>query len=486
MPKEYFSVTGTYSLAKIDPGARIHVIGVAGVAMAQLAVALVEAGFQVSGSDKECYEPMSSLLKNSAVKFSLGYRAENIPAGVSLVVIGNAVSYGNPEIDVVEKKQIPYTLFTKALYELVIKGKHSIVVTGTHGKTTTTAMMASLLTRLQQNPGFFIGGVASDLASSFEVGSGPYSVVEGDEYDSAFFAKVPKFTFYRPDTCIVNAIEYDHADIYPDLKTIEDEFTKLILSMPVSGTAIVALDFSSINKLLPTWRAQARCKIVTFGTAPEADFVIISRSLEDGNQRIAVRSKDESFEFSLHVPGEHNCKNALAALLAAKYVGLDMRAACAAISKYGGSKRRQEVRFNDRGITLIEDFAHHPTAVVETLKALREWYPNKRIWAVFEPRSNSSRRKVFQKDYIGAFKFADQVVLADVQLRANDQGLELLKVAELVQAINAAGVQARLGTDVEEITRLILQEVKSGDLVVVMSNGSFGGLIDKLIGGLKL
>jgi UDP-N-acetylmuramate: L-alanyl-gamma-D-glutamyl-meso-diaminopimelate ligase len=452
--------------------------------MAQLAVALSDRGFSVTGSDKEFYEPMKSLLGTSSVVTKTGYQRENVPLDADLVVIGNAISYGNPEVDIVEENKLPYTLFPKLLQEVAISGKHSIVVTGTHGKSTTTALIATLLLEDGKNPSYFVGGIAQGLPQSLAVGSGSFSVVEGDEYDSAFFAKVPKFSFYTPDTVVVNAIEYDHADIYASVEAIESEFTKLVTGLSKTGTAICCIDFPRVKRLVSQWKETAQCEILTFGSDKDADFAIIDRVTVGLSQKVTVSGPGlGGCTFEIPMVGEYNARNALAAIIVSQIASMDLGKVVEYLANFKAVKRRQEIRAQQGGVTLIEDFAHHPTAVAQTVEAIREAFPNARLWAVFEPRSNTSRRKVFQEDYIKAFKKADRVVLKNVQARAIDSGVELIDVQTLSDSIEASGVHSRCFEDVAAIREYLWREIprdsKGGtprDVIFVMSNGSFDGL----------
>jgi UDP-N-acetylmuramate: L-alanyl-gamma-D-glutamyl-meso-diaminopimelate ligase len=469
-------------------GAQILVIGVCGVAMAQIAVALTERGFVVTGSDKEFYEPMKSLLASSAVKTLTGYQAGNVPPNADLVVIGNSISYGNQEVEVVEQKNLPYTCFPKILQEVAIAGKHSIVVTGTHGKSTTTALIATLLLQDGREPSYFVGGIAQGLPQSLAVGTGGYSVVEGDEYDSAFFAKVPKFSFYTPDTVIVNAIEYDHADIYANVEAIEAEFTKLVTELKKTGTAVCCIDFPRVKRLVAEWKATAQCEILTFGADPEADFTIVNREVVGMGQRVTVTGPGLG-GCTVEIPmlGEYNARNALAAIIVSQIIGMELGKTTEYLAAFRSVKRRQEVRAQRNGVVLIEDFAHHPTAVEQTVDAIREAFPSARLWAVFEPRSNTSRRKIFEQAYVQAFRRADHVIIKNVQARAIDSGVELIDVQTLSKEITASGIPSVCLDTVEEIRQTIWRAVprdrKGGsveDVVFVMSNGSFDGLSEIL------
>lgn len=493
MTKEHFSVANTKSLHSLHKGAKIHVIGVCGVAMAQIAVALADRGFSVSGSDKEFYEPMKSLLERSAVRTFTGYHESNLPLDSDLVVIGNSISYGNPEVSVVEEKNLPYTCFPKILQEIAISGKHSIVVTGTHGKSTTTALIATLLLQDGRNPSYFVGGIAQGLPNSLAVGTGRYSVVEGDEYDSAFFAKVPKFSFYTPDTVIVNAIEYDHADIYSDVEAIESQFTALVLGLKKTGTAVCCIDFPRVKRLVADWKSKAQCEILTFGSDPEADFAIVNREVVGMGQRVTVTGPGlGGCTVELPMLGEYNARNALAAIIVSQIIGMELGKATEYLAEFRSVKRRQEIRAQRGGVVLIEDFAHHPTAVAQTVDAIREAFPSARLWAVFEPRSNTSRRKVFQQEYVQAFKRADQVILKNVEARAIDAGIDLIDVRTLSAEINASGVASVCFDTVAGIRDFIWSQVPRSraegpveDVIFVMSNGSFDGLNELLEGDLK-
>ncbi len=481
MPKSHFSIDNVTSLSSLPKGSRIHVIGVAGVAMAQLAVELTKQGFLVSGSDKDFYEPMGSFLRNSSVTLFKGYAATNVPALVDLVVIGNAVSYENVEVTVVEERNLPYTCFPRMLHETIIEGKRSIVVTGTHGKSTTTALVASTLLKLGGDPSYFVGGIAQDLPMSLARGSGAYSVVEGDEYDSAFFAKVPKFAFYHPEICVINAIEYDHADIYPNVESIISVFREMVMKMPPHGIVLCCVDYPHVKNLVEELRGKVASRLVTFGSSPDADIAIVRREQVGLSQRVTARSETHGeFTFSIPMTGVYNAKNALVAVIVAMMGGYSLEKASEAVASFKSVKRRQEVRYDKHGLTLIEDFAHHPTAVRETLSGIREAFRGRKIWGIFEPRSNTSRRKVFQDPYVSAFKSADEVVLCQVASREIDANQELLDVETLSAKIGEGGTSSRVLPDPKAIEEFLLAHLGTNDVIVVMSNGSFGGLPQSL------
>jgi len=481
MPKDFFSIDRVTSLGKIKSGGNIHVIGVAGVAMAQLAILLTKKGYKVSGSDKEFYEPMGSLLSSSSVKIYKGYKAENVSLDVDLVVIGNAVSYEHPEVSVVEERSLAYTCFPALLYESIIERHHSIVVAGTHGKSTTTAMIAATLLKLNTDPSYFVGGIAQDLPESLNEGRGKFSVVEGDEYDSAFFAKVPKFKFYKPDTAIINAIEFDHGDIYSDIHAIKKEFDNLARSLPKDGNLICCLDFKEVRNLVAVWKKELSCKVITFGTDQEADYKIINRKQKGKIQHITLDSKNGSFDIDISLIGEYNARNALACYIALLLQGFDSKLITESLKSFKSVKRRQEILFASEEITLIEDFAHHPTAVLQTLQAVSESYPDKEIWAVFEPRSATSRRQIFQADYIQALSKSKRALILNVQSkRVVDQGHELMDVNQICKKLTILGTKAESFLNIDDIFNILISSAKENRVIVVMSNGGFGGLLDKL------
>ncbi|RIL08820.1 MAG: UDP-N-acetylmuramate:L-alanyl-gamma-D-glutamyl-meso-diaminopimelate ligase, partial [Proteobacteria bacterium] len=382
--------------------------------MAQLAVLLTERGFKVTGSDKEFYEPMASLLSKAKVHTYQGYSANNISSQLDLVIIGNAVSYGHVEVAEVERLQIPYSIFPRILAEMIIADKHSLVVCGTHGKTTTSGMAAFVLRELGADPSYFVGGVCRELERSMAEGSGSCSVVEGDEYDSSFFAKVPKFKFYRPDSLIITSLEYDHADIYPDIESIEAVFAELVSRMDSESRCAVCIDDANIAKLIPSWRRNSKGGFLTYGSSSAADYILEHTAIEGGMQKVRYTSKMYGgAEFEIPLIGGYNAKNALAVLAVLTGLGFERNKVFAALKRYTGVKRRQELRFNGE-VTVIEDFAHHPSAVRETIAAVKQAYPGRRLWSVFEPRSNTSRLKIFEREYLQAFDGAELIILCQV------------------------------------------------------------------------
>lgn len=482
MPKDFFKFEAMTELDSVPAGSHIYLIGICGVAMGQLAVALSKLGYTISGSDREFYEPMGSFLKQAGLTLYEGYRSENVPADVALVVIGNAISYGHPEVDVVEQKNLPYTCFPKLLHETIIAGKHSIVVSGTHGKSTTTAMIAHILRSLALDPSYFIGGVIENFVTSLHAGSGSFCVVEGDEYDDVFFSKQAKFMHYKPNTCIINAIEFDHADLYDSVETIAAAFTTMLRSMQHSDRAICCIDFPEVTNRIEAWKADCACSFITFGESPNAEYRITSVNPTGLTQQVTFTNPaGNSYTFTLPAPGIFNARNALAAVIACMENGINPEQIFTSLENFSSVRRRQEVRFQDDSITLIEDFAHHPTAVAGCLQAMRAAFPTSHIRAVFEPRSNTSRRAVFKDAYIEAFKAADSVLLCEVQARAVDSGQELLDVSYLAAEILKSGTPCKALPGADAILEEILHTRKAHEVIIVMSNGAFGGLIQKLV-----
>ncbi|MCB0339012.1 MAG: hypothetical protein KDD53_05390, partial [Bdellovibrionales bacterium] len=432
----YFSCDGMTSLKSLLPGSCVHVIGVCGVAMAPLAVALAEQGFQVSGSDKEFYEPMAGLLRKSRVDIKQGYKSENIPIDAKLVVVGNAVTSNNPEVVAVAGRSLAYTCFPACLFDLMIRTRHSIVVAGTHGKSTTTMMGASALAALEADPSFFVGALPVDYDTGFRLGHGAFSIVEGDEYDSCFFAKVPKFLFYNPQTVIITGIEFDHADIYQNLDDICLQFRKLIELLPDGGLCVYCSDSPALSELVANAKTNSKDgKNITYssyGVGEDAQWRVSKVEPNEGRIKATITCLGEpEFEVTLPVVGMHNLLNALAVSIALENRGFKREEVWQSLKSFKGIRRRQDVRLNNDRVTIIEDFAHHPTAVKETIRAVKGAYPIRRLVAVFEPRSNTSRRSVFKSEYEKAFSEADLVLIQEVQKRGSDLSEEILNVREL-------------------------------------------------------
>jgi len=451
--------------------------------MASLAGLLRERGHQITGSDQDIYPPMSTQLEELGIPVRSPYAEGNVPADADLVVIGNALSRGNPEVEAVLDRKQRMTSMPALLAEEVIRGRTSLVVAGTHGKTTTTSMLAYLLEEAGLDPSFLIGGVPVDFARSYRLGQGRHFVVEGDEYDCAFFDKRPKFIHYLPDVAVIGNLEYDHADIYPDLAAVQTAFVRLLQVIPRRGLLVAGIESAPLVAIL----SRALCRVETFALGQDANW----RGDEvgphpDGGWRFRLRAEGRDLgEWRLQLAGEHNVRNAIAAIAVAREAGVDPERAREILPRFRGVKRRLEVKGQARGVVVYDDFAHHPTAVRETLHALRTGAPAAgRLVAVFEPRSYTSRTRVFQDDFARAFQGADAVIVAAAHLPGKVPEGERLSETDLVAAIAGRGQDARFIARVDEIVAHLARELREGDRVVILSNGGFGGIHGKLLAAL--
>jgi len=462
--------------------ARIHLIGVCGTAMATLAALLKHQGHDVSGSDEHVYPPMSDFLSAERINVLEGYRADHVATAPDLVVVGNAISRGNAELEAVLDRGIRYASLPETIRDQWLWDAHSIVIAGTHGKTTTTALTGWLLTAAGADPTVLIGGIAQNFGedgASYRVGKGKAFVIEGDEYDSAYFDKTAKFLKYLPDIAVINNIEFDHADIYRDIDEVRLAFRRLVNLVPRSGLTLLGVDSPDAAALAD----KARSRVQTFGLSSEAEWRGLDIRLGGGTAFRVNRKGEDLGEFTMPLLGDHNVRNALVAIAVGVDLGLDIERLRKGLAAFKGVKRRLEVVGEARGVTVYDDFAHHPTAVDETLKAVRRASPGKRIWAIFEPRSASSCRRVFQDDFARAFAGADEVVIASV-FRSSLPAEERLSESRLVGDLTARNVHARHLPDVEAIVDAVAREARAGDLIVVMSNGGFGGIHRKLLAAL--
>jgi UDP-N-acetylmuramate: L-alanyl-gamma-D-glutamyl-meso-diaminopimelate ligase len=463
---------------------KIHVIGICGTAMATLAALLKRRGHDVRGSDQGVYPPMDAFLAREGIEALIGYRPEHISADLSLVIVGNAISRGNPELEEVLDRKIRYCSLPEALREHFLWGARSIVVAGTHGKTTTASLLGWLLTDAGLDPTVFIGGIAlnfGDEGSSYRVGRGREFVIEGDEYDSAFFDKTAKFLKYLPDIAIISNVEFDHADIYEDLDAVRLAFRRLVGLVPRTGLLLLGADSPHAAAM----RQVAVSPVETFGLSADADWRAYDLEAADGRNMFKVHHRRE-FVGAFEVPllGAHNVRNALAAIAVGTTLGIPASTLAGGLRQFRGVKRRLEVVGRVHGVTVYDDFAHHPTAVAETLRAVRAGHPKSRIWALFEPRSASSCRRVFQDEFGAAFGGADRTVLASV-FRSNLPESERLSVEQLVRDLEGAGRWARHVPETNDIVDLLTRECRAGDVVVIMSNGAFDGIHRKLVDALK-
>lgn len=472
--------TGGGAMTKLPR--HIHFSGICGTAMASLAGLLQLQGHRITGSDKAAYPPMSDLLHELGIPVMQPYAEANLDPAPDLVVIGNALSRGNPEVERVLDERIPFTSMAALLREEFLLGRESLVVAGTHGKTTTSSMLAWIYqVAARENPAlepsFLIGGVAENFATSFQLRPTRTFIVEGDEYDTAFFDKGPKFLHYFPDALILTHVEFDHADIYVDLEAVKTAFKRLVNLVPRRGL-IVAYDGSAnVSECV----SNALCRVERYGFSAEADWRIRNLRHENGLTRWEIwRNGALWAEFEMSLAGEHNALNATAAAALAFNQGISKEAIQEALSTFKSVKRRLEVRAQIGGITVIDDFAHHPTAIRETLRALRSVYPKSRLWAILEPRSNTLRRKVLEGDLVESLRLADRVVLAGVYQQQRIPEPERLNPEEVVRALHEAGTEAELFSDVDVIVNSIAPLLQPGDVVAILSNGGFDGIYEKL------
>jgi UDP-N-acetylmuramate: L-alanyl-gamma-D-glutamyl-meso-diaminopimelate ligase len=460
----------------------IHLIGICGTAMASLAGMLKRRGFRVTGSDAAAYPPMSDFLASLHIPLSQPFAAANLKPRPDIVVVGNAISRGNVELEHVLDQRIPFCSLPQILHDEFLRGKEVLVVAGTHGKTTTTSMLAWIFDQAGMNPSFLIGGIAENFGSSFRLGQGKHFILEGDEYDTAFFDKGPKFLHYFPDAVILTSVEFDHADIYKDLDAVETAFKRLVNLVPGRGR-IVALDTGeSVERCL----AKAFCPVERFGLTGRATWQVTDLRLDPTVTTWTVLRNGErwsDFEFSLG--GEYNVLNATAAAALAAGCGISREQIAVALKSFKSVKRRLEVRAQVNGITIIDDFAHHPTAIAGTLKALRSRYPGARLWAILEPRYNTLRRNVFQSELARSLAVADEVVVANVFKSESIPEQERMDVATLAAEVERQGRHARMVADAEGIVQNVAPEMRPGDVVAILSNGGFGGIYEKLPQRLK-
>ncbi len=462
---------------------RIHLIAICGTGMAALAGMLKQRGCLVTGSDANVYPPMSTFLESLGIRLYQGFDPSHLQPPPDLVIIGNAMSRGNPEVEYVLNEQIPYASLPETLKNHFIRGKYSCVVAGTHGKTTTSSLLAWTLYCAGLEPGFFIGGIPENFGQGFRLGEGRHFVLEGDEYDSAFFDKGPKFLHYLPQLLILNNVEYDHADIYRSFDDVKIAFRRLINLVPARGFLVACSDDPAVRSMLPA----AFANVITFGTGEEAQWRAQEiRVLEGGTQFCVQRQNEKVGPFFVPLSGEHNVKNATAVLAAASVLGISFDQASAALQTFRNVRRRLQLLYDRDGLKIFDDFAHHPTAVRETITALQQRFPESRLWAIFEPRSATGKRKIFEQEYIHAFSAAQRVVFAPVHRPDKVPEAERLSLPAVVEGIRAQGAGVEVVPSGEEMANHIWRHLKKGDVLLFMSNGDFEGtpalLIDKLNG----
>jgi len=460
----------------------IHLMGICGTGMGTLAAMLQDAGYRVRGSDQNVYPPMSTFLASKGIQLLQGYRPANLEPPPDLVVVGNVIRRDNPEAQALLQRGFSYCSMPQALGRFFLNSAQSLVVAGTHGKTTTSALLAWILTVAGLDPGCLVGGIMVNFDQSHRLGRGPYFVVEGDEYDTAFFDKGPKFLHYQPWVVVLTSVEFDHADIFANLEAVEDAFRRLLAIIPKDGLLVVNADDPGASRL----SREAPCRVITYGLRKPAQFQAVDADYGVGMTRFGVRGPDGfRAEFASPLAGAHNLSNTLALIALSRVLGVGADAIQQALATFKSVRRRQEVRGEPAGITVIDDFAHHPTAVQATIEALRPFYAGRRLWAVFEPRTNSSRRKVFQEQYAKAFDGADLVLVKEPPDLERIPAEDRFSAGKLVDDIAARGKEAHYFPDVNAMLAFILPRVRPRDVLLIMSNGSFDNLHEKLLERLR-
>ena len=461
---------------------RIHFIGIGGTGMASLASMLKDRGYEVTGSDHGVYPPMSDFLEQKGLRVFQGFSTDNLKPEPDLVVVGNALSRGNPEVEYILNFKLPHTSFPEALKEFFLRDKTSVVITGTHGKTTTTAMIAWGLRSAGHKPNFLIGGIAENFNSSYGLDDGNVFVVEGDEYDSAFFDKGPKFLHYLPDLAVVGNVEFDHADIYPDLDSIRLQFSRFVNLIPERGYLAIGADSPAAEEVC----RKALCQNETFGLGPENDWGARDIRTENGRVGFDVLYKKKLFRrLRMDLIGAFNIRNMLAATAILYRLGVAEDEIRDGMETFKGVRRRLQFRAEIDGIRIYEDFAHHPSAVEATLRAVRESYQPGRLWAIYEPRSATSRRNVFQKEIAEALSLADCVAVSALYRPEKVAEAERLDLPRVIEDLRKAGRLAWILEGVGDIIQNVCEQAISGDLIVILSNGGFGGIYEKLPAALE-
>jgi len=474
-------------ITSVEHVKRVYLIGIGGTAMASLAGMLQQRGYEVAGSDEHVYPPMSTYLERLRISVLEGYTRDHLEAfRPDLVVIGNVAAKTNAEAAATLEMDLPYISMPEAIYQLFIRGKHSIVITGTHGKTTTTSLMAWLLESAGRDPSMVVGGIPVNFNANFKLGNGPHFVIEGDEYNTSFFDKGPKFLHYHANTLLVNNIEFDHADIYENLEAIISAFRKAIEQVAPNDTIVANGDDPHVAPL----QESARGRWLTFGWDRARDVYASDVEMSaEGTAFTAWWEGREWSRFRTPLSGNHNVLNALADAAIARLAGLDTEEIQQGLETFKGIKRRMEVRGVERGVTVIDDFAHHPTAIATTLDGAHKHYPGRRIWALFEPRSISSSRKEFEDGYKDAFRGADRVIVGPIFHRDRYEtryGLEhMMSVPAIVEQLGRDGIPAEQIDDFDAIAARVAAEAKDGDVILVMSSGAFGGVHEKILERLR-
>ncbi|MDB9822618.1 UDP-N-acetylmuramate:L-alanyl-gamma-D-glutamyl-meso-diaminopimelate ligase [Deltaproteobacteria bacterium] len=467
------------ALNRVPPAPRhIYLMGICGTGMASLAGILKQQGYTVTGSDENIYPPMSLFLEDLSIPVIKGYSPGNLATVPDLVIIGNVITRHNPEAVRLSQLNIPYLSLPQALGHFALKGKRSIVVSGTHGKTTTSSLVSWILEKAGMGPGFMIGGILNNFQKNFKLGEGPYFIVEGDEYDTAFFDKGPKFLHYSPNITILTSIEFDHADIFRDLEHVIESFRRLIDIIPPDGLLIANGD----DPVVLAESKRAKCPVHIYGFNEEARWRALDISSREGLTQVKIL-KDNIEYASLLTPlyGKHNIANLLSAVALSDYLKIDTFNLSEALRSFMGVKRRQEIRGEKGGVLILDDFAHHPTAVEETISAVKERYGGRRLIAVFEPRSNSSRRNVFQKRYSSSFDSADVIFIPEPPMMEKILPGERFSSTNLADSLNRRGLKTFYCPDSDNLLNQLIDQIRRDDVVLIMSNGSFDNIHEKLL-----
>ncbi len=469
----------TESTSKIK---RVHLIGICGTAMASLAAMLQSQGLEVTGSDQNIYPPMSTFLESRGIRFFQGFSEQHLDPSPDLVVVGNALSRGNPEIELALNRKLRYASMAEVLKEYFIRGKQSLVIVGTHGKTTTTSLLAWLVESAGIDASFLVGGIAENFGGSFKLGQGNLFIIEGDEYDTSFFDKGPKFLHYLPDWVIFNNCEYDHADIYSDFEAVQLSFKRLLNIIPSHGRLFAGWDDPVVREL----SSRALCPVESFGLEGPAQWTAHSIEILPDVTRFEVWREGIFWErFETRLSGIFNVKNALAAMVCAHALGIERTVLRQALREFRNVKRRLEVRGMVNDVTVFDDFAHHPTAIRETLMAVKARYPDSRVWAIFEPRSATSRRNVFQNEFARCFAPADRITLCRPFAAEKLESSLRLEVEQIVKNLKERGVSADWQDSADAIVASVVPQLEKGDKLVIMSNGGFDGIHEKFLGALR-
>lgn len=459
----------------------IHMIGIGGSAMAPLAGMLRERGYKVTGSDAGVYPPASTLLESFDIKYASSFNAKNLIPAPDLIVVGNAISRGNVEVEEMLDCKLQHRSLPEILEEEFLPGKHSIVVSGTHGKTTTTAMLAWIFHVAGKHPNFLIGGVAENFGKSYGLAGGPEFILEGDEYDSAYWDKAAKFLHYQPDDLIITSVEFDHADIYSDFDVYQLAFKRLVNLVPRRGRVVIWGDAAAGDATRKVTE-KAFCPVITYGFEPTNDWVASGVSIIDEQMRFHVHFKGDLYgEFSLSASGRHNVLNAVAAIIVAQGRGIRADSLQSALPTFQSVKRRMDVKGEIDNILVVDDFAHHPTAIRATIEAARLRWPGRRIWAILEPRSNSMRRRVFQDALPQSLALGDCVILGSIHRAGQLTDEQRLDPETIIATVRQLGKDARILPSSDAIADFLAAEARPNDLLLVMSNGSFDGLCEKLL-----